>query len=99
MTIIKTDRLILRRFHCNDWMDLYEYLSKEQVVKYEPYGVLTDFDCKKEAAIRSRNEAFIAVCLRDSNKLIGNIYFAQQEPRSGRDKKMRSVVSGIYRHT
>ena len=81
MTIIKTDRLILRRFSCNDWMDLYEYLSQEEVVKYEPYGILTDQECKKEAAIRSRNEAFIGVCLRDSNKLIGNIYFAQEEPK------------------
>lgn len=81
MAIFKTDRLILRRFHSKDWMDLYEYLSQEQVVKYEPYGILTDKECEKEAALRSRNEAFIAVCLRDSNKLIGNIYFAQQEPK------------------
>lgn len=82
MITIKTDRLILRRFSSNDWMDLYEYLSQEQVVKYEPYGILTDKDCKKEAAERSRNDDFIAVCLRDSNKLIGNIYFAQQEPKA-----------------
>ena len=58
MVNIETDRLIIRRFSCNDWMDLYEYLSQEQVVKYEPYDAFTDIECKREAALRSRNESF-----------------------------------------
>jgi len=62
-------------------MDLYEYLSQEEVVKYEPYDVFTEMQCKKEAAIRARSEAFLAVCLKDRCKLIGNIYFARQEPK------------------
>lgn len=79
--VLETDRLIIRRFTPNDWKDIYEYLSQEQVVKYEPYGILTEYECKKEAAVRSRNEVFLAVCLKDSGKLIGNVYFAQQEPK------------------
>ena len=35
--IIETDRLILRRFNEEDLNDLFEYLSCEEVVKYEPY--------------------------------------------------------------
>jgi ribosomal-protein-alanine N-acetyltransferase len=78
---IETERLIIRRFSSDDWKDLYEYLSQEQVVKYEPYGVFTEVECKREAGIRSRNKAFLAVCLKESGKLIGNIYFAIQEPK------------------
>ena len=36
MFILETDRLIIRKFVPEDWKDLYEYLSIEEVVKYEP---------------------------------------------------------------
>lgn len=76
-----TNRLIIRRFQSSDWQDLYEYLSKEIVVKYEPYDVFNVEQCRQEAINRSQNDAFWAVCLRENNKLIGNLYFEQQEPK------------------
>lgn len=78
---IETDRLIIRRFSKEDWRDLYEYLSQEEVVKYEPYEVLSEEGAKEEANYRSHDDAFWAVCLKDNNKLIGNIYFEQQDPK------------------
>lgn len=81
MCILETERLILRKFSCEDWKDLYEYLSKEEVVKYEPYGVYTEDECKEEAIYRSKQDAFWAVCLKENNKLIGNLYFQEQEPK------------------
>lgn len=96
MINIETDRLIIRRFSCNDWMDLYEYLSQEQVVKYEPYDVLSDLDCKREVALRSRNEAFLAVCLKDNNKLIGNIYFSRQDPKEYANWEIGYVFNPKY---
>jgi RimJ/RimL family protein N-acetyltransferase len=81
MDIMETHRLIIRRFKPEDWEDLYEYLSKEEVVKYEPYGVHTKEQSKEEAVHRSGNEEFWAVCLKENNKLIGNLYFEQQYPK------------------
>jgi ribosomal-protein-alanine N-acetyltransferase len=81
MFILETDKLIIRRFCDDDWKDLYEYLSQETVVIYEPYGVFSEEACKQEAVSRSQNDAFWAVCLKESNKLIGNIYFKQQDPK------------------
>ncbi|MCX8132227.1 MAG: GNAT family N-acetyltransferase [Clostridia bacterium] len=78
---LETDRLILRKFICDDWKDLHEYLSNEAVVKYEPYDVFTEEACRQEAENRSQNDAFWAVCLKENNKLIGNVYFQQQEPK------------------
>lgn len=78
---METDRLIIRRFTGEDWQDLYEYLSQESVVKYEPYGVMNEEECRKEAVRRSQDNAFWAVCLKENDKLIGNIYFQQQEPK------------------
>lgn len=46
--IMETERLIIRRFKAEDWQDLYDYLSKEEVVRYEPYGIYTEEESKKE---------------------------------------------------
>ncbi len=78
MCELYTDRLLIRRFNPNDWQELYAYLSQPSVVKYEPYDVCTEDECKHIAKGRSENPAFWAVCLRDSGKLIGNLYFQQQ---------------------
>jgi [ribosomal protein S5]-alanine N-acetyltransferase len=79
MRELTTQRLLIRRFTKNDWKDLWEYLSDERVVHYEPYEVFNEEQCKQEAIQRSKNEAFLAVCLRESGKVIGNVYFAKQD--------------------
>jgi len=76
---METERLLIRRFSADDWQDLFEYLSQEVVVKYEPYEVFTEEACKQEAVRRSDDNNFWAVCLKDSGKLIGNIYLSKQE--------------------
>lgn len=77
MESIVTDRLIIRRFEENDWHDLYEYLSDEEVVKFEPYNTYSEDEAKKEAGRRAKDKFFYAVCL--DKKLIGNLYFAKED--------------------
>ncbi|CQR74933.1 ribosomal-protein-S5-alanine N-acetyltransferase [Sporomusa ovata DSM 2662] len=96
MEIIKTERLILRKFFCDDWKDLHEYLSQEIVVKYEPYDVFTEDACKKEAEKRSQQDAFWAVCLKETNKLIGNVYFQRQEPGKFLTWEIGCVFNPMY---
>ncbi len=72
---IQTPRLLIRRFQPEDYEDLYEYLSDEQVVKYEPYPPFTKEQCRLEAVRRSKKDAFLAVCLKTTGKVIGNLYF------------------------
>ena len=76
---METARLVIRKFLPDDWRDMFEYLSQESVVKYEPYDVFSKEDCKQEAARRAEDDSFWAVCLKDSGKLIGNIYFAERD--------------------
>ncbi len=46
----ETERLILRRYKKEDIQDLFEYLSDQEVVKYEPYNQVyyKHFRCYKE---------------------------------------------------
>lgn len=76
---METERLLIRRFKPDDWEDLHEYLSQEQVVQYEPYEIATVEESMQKAINRSVNEKIWAVCLKDTGKLIGNIYLSKEE--------------------
>ena len=78
---METERLVIRRFMGSDWRDLYEYLSDEVVVAFEPYSVFNEEESLKETVRRAGDPSFWAVCLRESGKLIGNLYFCRQEPK------------------
>lgn len=80
MMIMKTERLYVRNFKAEDWEDLFEYLSQEEVLRYEPGSVSDPDDCRKMAIERSQNNVFLAVCLKDTDKMIGHIYFNQSNP-------------------
>jgi [ribosomal protein S5]-alanine N-acetyltransferase len=92
---LTTDRLLLRAFRPEDAEDLYEYLSDEQVVRFEPYGLFTRAMCAREALARSLDDAFIAVCLKDTGKLIGNLYF---ETLSGGTCELGFVFSRAFQN-
>lgn len=77
---METERLFLRKFKPEDSGDLFDYLSDEQVVCYEPYEVMDKKQCIEEAYSRSDNPAFIAVVEKESGKVIGNVYFEQTGP-------------------
>ena len=96
MKNLETERLILRRFSRDDWKDLYEYLSLESVVQYEPYEVYTEDECKQEAMDRSLQSCFWAVCLKETGKLIGNVYFEKQEPTEFLTWEIGYVFNPIY---
>lgn len=76
---METARLQIRKFFPDDAQDLFEYLSQAEVVKYEPYRVFTRKQAEHEAINRSKNPDFWAVCLKDTGKLIGNLYASRQE--------------------
>lgn len=76
---ITTDRLVIRRFRPEDWQDIYEYLSDEEVVRYLPYEAYTS-DRAREAAIkRAEQDIFYAVCLKETGNVIGELLFKKME--------------------
>lgn len=79
MKSIVTERLIIRRFKASDWQDIYEYLSDEEVIRYEPYEAMTKEQVKRETEKRVDHESFYAVCLKETEKMIGNIYLDKDD--------------------
>lgn len=62
-----------------DLNDLYDYLSDDSVVYFEPYQALSKSQCLQELDMRKDNPAFIAVELIEESKVIGNIYLKRSE--------------------
>lgn len=77
--ITETERLILRRYQQEDLQDLYEYLSDIKVVEYEPYKPLTFDETKENLKWRIGTDEMIAVELKQSRKMIGNVYMGKRE--------------------
>ena len=79
MIIAETERLVLRRYKKEDLQDLFEYLSDEEVVEYEPYRPLTLNETAENLEWRIGTDEMIAVELKDSRKMIGNVYMGKRE--------------------
>jgi len=77
-----TERLKIRQFTKDDYIDLHEYLSDKQTYKYEPGKPITIKKSKKLCIERSKNHIFLAVELKSENKIIGHIYFNKIEPKN-----------------
>ena len=81
--IAETERLILRRYRREDLQDLFEYLSDGEVVKFEPYQPMDFRETEAEQAERMASGEMIAVELKETGMLIGNLYLGRGNP-SGR---------------
>lgn len=62
-TILETDRLVLRRFCEEDLLDLYEYLSDETVVRFEPYQAMDLNETKETLNGRISSDEMVAAAL------------------------------------
>lgn len=78
MEVIETERLVLRRFTQRDAADLFEYLHLPVASCFLSLALADIKDAEREALERSTHERTIAVCLRASGKLIGDL-FAEPE--------------------
>lgn len=80
--ILETERLILRRYTSDDLNDLYEYLSDDEVVRFEPYKAMSLEETKGNLEWRIGTDEMIAVELKSEHKMIGNIYLGKREQSS-----------------
>ena len=77
--LAETGRLILRRYTEHDLRDLFECLSDAEVVKYEPYKPMSFEEAKNNLEWRIGTEEMVAVELKGSQKMIGNVYMGKRE--------------------
>ncbi|MBY4594125.1 GNAT family N-acetyltransferase [Ottowia caeni] len=74
METLETARLVLRPFAPTDAPDLFSYLHRPVASCFLSLTLADMPAAEQEAAARSQNEHSIAVCLRTSGKLIGDLF-------------------------
>lgn len=80
MDAIETGRLMLRNFRKGDATDLLAYLRQPRASCFFSLK-LGDLDAAEaEAEARSRSDEHIAVCLRSTDKLIGDVFCTPEPP-------------------
>lgn len=78
MIKFETQRLILRNFISSDIDDFYEYMRLESTAKYEDFEPQTYKECTSAIERRIPLDNVMAVILKDSGKMIGDINFSQE---------------------
>lgn len=80
MNVVETDRLILRNFRQGDAADLFAYLHHPRPNCFASLE-LADLDAARaEVEARSGSDEHIAVCLRSSDTLIGDLLCLHEPP-------------------
>lgn len=77
--LAETPRLILRRYRPGDLRDLFEYLSDPEVVRFEPYPPMDLAQTEENLAWRVSTGEMIAAEIKESGKMIGNIYLGKRD--------------------
>ncbi len=79
MAVTETERLLLRKYQQTDLQDLFEYVSDEKVVEFEPYRPMTLAEARENLEWRIGTEEMTAVVLKGSGKMIGNVYMGKRD--------------------
>ncbi|MBN1629745.1 MAG: GNAT family N-acetyltransferase [Thermoleophilia bacterium] len=77
---LKTERLDIRPFRPDDWKDLHEYLSLPEIYTFEPGEPVDEDGAQRLALERSQGEDFLAVVVRDTDKMVGHVYLGREQP-------------------
>lgn len=74
MDVIETDRLVLRNFRKDDAADLFAYLHEPAASCFFSLRLEDMRAAEAEAETRSQSDEYVAVCLKDTGRLIGDLF-------------------------
>lgn len=90
---IETKRLIIRNFEISDKDDLCEYMIQRVNAEFEGYPDFTEEKSVEEIEFRSQSDEFFAIELKETHKVIGNIYLGK---RSFNARELGYVLNENY---
>lgn len=77
---MKTERLIIRRFQEQDAAGLWDYLSHPRVSCFLNEKLNTFEEAIADVRRRGKDKSQFAVCLKESDRVIGNVFAVKEEP-------------------
>lgn len=80
MNVGETDRLVLRNFRQDDAADLFAYLHQPRSSCFASLKLADLGAARAEVEARSASDEHLAVCLRSSDRLIGDLFCVHEPP-------------------
>ncbi|MGE4291217.1 MAG: GNAT family N-acetyltransferase [Desulfovibrio sp.] len=80
MTGFETERLLIRNFETKDAEGLFAYLSHPRVNCFLMEQVSTLEEAAADVECRSKEELRFAVCLKETDVIIGEVFAIKEEP-------------------
>ena len=95
MEEIETERLVLRSFRKQDAVGLFEYLHEPVASCFLSLALKDINAAEAEAERRSGDDEHIAVCLKASDRLIGDLFAVQEEDTFSVGWNFNPVFGGV----
>lgn len=96
--MIKTSRLLIRRFQNQDYKPLYEYLSNPIIYKFEPGEPISLEEAKEIIRERAQGMDFWAVVRNNDQRLVGHLYFHQTEPKEFLTWELGYIFNPVFQN-
>jgi ribosomal-protein-alanine N-acetyltransferase len=91
MTVLETERLIIRNFQAGEWQALHRVIEKYQAsnfAQYDQQWPTSIEEIKKVTEWFASGDSFLAVCLKEKNQLIG---FIGLNPEDGESQRVLNL--------
>lgn len=80
MIKLETERLIIRNYKTEDYHDIYDYFSHEEVARYEDFYPMSGEEVKEQIDEWKDKDSRMVVEIKDQHKVIGSIgYFIDED--------------------
>lgn len=93
--MLTTERLKIRYVEAIDFDDMFEYVSDEEVMKYESNSH-TKASLEKFLEEVIPTKRFFAVILKDSEKMIGHVYIGKNNPEHFNEYNVGYIFNPLY---
>ena len=99
MTVLETERLILRNFQSDDWAALHEMIvqfESSDLAAYDQSWPTSPEEIKKITDWFASGEIYLVVCLKDSGQFIGFVSLNPEKPSEQRVFNIGYIFNFLY---
>ena len=99
MTRLETERLIIRNFRSDDWEALHTMINQYAASKFAAYDhqwPTSPEEIRQIAAWFAGGDDYLAVCLKESGRLIGLVSLSPEQPADGREFNLGYMFNFDY---
>ncbi len=94
--MISTKRLFIRFAKSDDIDDIYEYMSNDEVMKYERENYPTKDSYAEVLDYFEKHQLLYSIIIKGTNKVIGHIYLGKANPEINNEYNLGYIMNPLF---